>query len=804
MIVSSGPIGAAPWETIGSISTPSSRTPTAPSSTISSPKNSASRRPACARSTGRPAAAASAARSRQVGAAPRRWGTVTGRRAGSRRPRRPGRPCRSARRCPLDSSTRAWNGSARRPSRSPPHTETAEPPSISRPWPITPPAPQPISAAGARTSWIASSVASGAARCAPDTNTIASSHASPFELGGRRGRRHQRRSARVEHGRQARRRCGRPWPADDTPRVTRPPRAPDVIAVFGPTGVGKTAVAIALARRLRARGEDPVAVSADALQVYAGLPILTGAPDRGRAARARAPAARLRAARPSASRPAPTPARAHHEIDALLADGPAPDRRRRHRPLPARRAGRARPAPAASTRPIRARWRAAVDSAGRRHVHAQLAARDPKRQPASTPTTASASSARTSCSTPAHAAARAATELWTTHTRHPTPARRAGHGPRGALRRASTPASTPWSRGRRTGGRKRRRGRAPPTPPARPLGFEELLDGDVEAMKTQHPPLRQAPAHVAAQAARRAPRRRHRPRRRTTSRPSCSPSSDACASRSGRRWATTTSSSRRPPFELTPERVAKLLLRPALRPRRRRRAGALRARRARLRRARCGSSTPTAREAELSGNGAREAILYLRRHGWTEHGHVLDHQTLAGEIRPDDHRPDDLHASTWAAPLPSTDFPAGRRRPGAAAAFRFQHVDDRQPAVRDPRRRPRRARPAGRRPADRARTGSSPTAPTSPSGASAPRTRSAPASSSAAWGRRSSTGTGASGAAVAHVLARRRLARDRAAGRRRAEVDVDESLHVDLTGWAVPVYRGELGDEFIEELHATR
>lgn len=49
-----------------------------------------------------------------------------------------------------------------------------------------------------------------------------------------------------------------------------------VIALFGPTGVGKTAVAVALARRLRARGEDPVAVSADALQVYRGLETLTG------------------------------------------------------------------------------------------------------------------------------------------------------------------------------------------------------------------------------------------------------------------------------------------------------------------------------------------------------------------------------------------------------------------------------------------------------------------------------------------------------------------------------------------------
>jgi tRNA dimethylallyltransferase len=48
------------------------------------------------------------------------------------------------------------------------------------------------------------------------------------------------------------------------------------IALFGPTGVGKTAVAVSLARALRARGEHPVAVSADALQVYRGLETLTG------------------------------------------------------------------------------------------------------------------------------------------------------------------------------------------------------------------------------------------------------------------------------------------------------------------------------------------------------------------------------------------------------------------------------------------------------------------------------------------------------------------------------------------------
>jgi tRNA dimethylallyltransferase len=48
------------------------------------------------------------------------------------------------------------------------------------------------------------------------------------------------------------------------------------IGIFGPTGVGKTGVAIALAELLRERGEDPVAISCDALQVYEGLGALTG------------------------------------------------------------------------------------------------------------------------------------------------------------------------------------------------------------------------------------------------------------------------------------------------------------------------------------------------------------------------------------------------------------------------------------------------------------------------------------------------------------------------------------------------
>jgi len=50
-----------------------------------------------------------------------------------------------------------------------------------------------------------------------------------------------------------------------------------VLAIFGPTAVGKTGVAIEVGELLRARGEDPVAISCDAIQVYQGLEILSGA-----------------------------------------------------------------------------------------------------------------------------------------------------------------------------------------------------------------------------------------------------------------------------------------------------------------------------------------------------------------------------------------------------------------------------------------------------------------------------------------------------------------------------------------------
>ncbi|MDQ3849062.1 MAG: tRNA (adenosine(37)-N6)-dimethylallyltransferase MiaA [Actinomycetota bacterium] len=96
-----------------------------------------------------------------------------------------------------------------------------------------------------------------------------------------------------------------------------------VLALFGPTGVGKTDVAIALADRLRARGERPVAVSADALQVYAGLEVLTGVPDATRRARLEH---RLVSFLPAHARfsVGEYAALAHAQIDALLAEAATP------------------------------------------------------------------------------------------------------------------------------------------------------------------------------------------------------------------------------------------------------------------------------------------------------------------------------------------------------------------------------------------------------------------------------------------------------------------------------------------------
>jgi tRNA dimethylallyltransferase len=97
----------------------------------------------------------------------------------------------------------------------------------------------------------------------------------------------------------------------------------EVLALFGPTGIGKTGVAIAVADRLRERGEDPVAVNCDSIQVYRGLETLSGAATAEE--RERIEHRLLSFVDPgeefSAGRYAEA---AHAEIDSLLAEGRRP------------------------------------------------------------------------------------------------------------------------------------------------------------------------------------------------------------------------------------------------------------------------------------------------------------------------------------------------------------------------------------------------------------------------------------------------------------------------------------------------
>jgi tRNA dimethylallyltransferase len=149
----------------------------------------------------------------------------------------------------------------------------------------------------------------------------------------------------------------------------------DVLALFGPTGIGKTEVAIELARGLRGLGERPVAVSADALQVYQGLEVLSGAADAQQRA---ALEHRLISVIPiDASFSAGQYAElAHAEIDGLLATG--------HRPIVVGGTGlylRAaltelslRPPPPEGARE---HWLAELERHGPEGLHAELRQRAP-------------------------------------------------------------------------------------------------------------------------------------------------------------------------------------------------------------------------------------------------------------------------------------------------------------------------------------------------------------------------------------------------------------------------------------------
>ena len=216
---------------------------------------------------------------------------------------------------------------------------------------------------------------------------------------------------------------------------------------------------------------------------------------------------------------------------------------------------------------------------------------------------------------------------------------------------------------------------------------------------------------------------------------------------------------------------------------------------------------PDGSEAELSGNGAREAIMYLRRNGWTD-SDTFSIETAAGEIRPTITGPDTCRVDMGRARLASKDFPSGDgdgagRVTAAGREFRFQHVSIGNPQcsieVDD-----------GLEELDLEVIGP----PIEASDIFPNRTNVSfwrtdrPGEITAriferGVGETMSSGTGASGAAVAHVLKGGESPVTVHLDGGDLEVEVGEDLHVTLTGWARPVYAAALSDEFIEELNET-
>jgi diaminopimelate epimerase len=217
---------------------------------------------------------------------------------------------------------------------------------------------------------------------------------------------------------------------------------------------------------------------------------------------------------------------------------------------------------------------------------------------------------------------------------------------------------------------------------------------------------------------------------------------------------------------------------------------------------------PDGSEAEVSGNGAREAILYMHRRGWAE-ADTFSIQTAAGELRPTITSPTTCTVDMGRARLRSPDYPAGAEDgrgelTAAGRTWRFQHVQVGNPQCA--------IRVAERDELEALDLKSI--------GPQIENHELFPNRTNVSWftelepgrirarifergaGETSASGTGATGAAVAYTLEGGDAPVRAVLDGGELEIEVGEDLHLTLTGWAVPVYRGELTTEFLEELGA--
>jgi diaminopimelate epimerase len=237
---------------------------------------------------------------------------------------------------------------------------------------------------------------------------------------------------------------------------------------------------------------------------------------------------------------------------------------------------------------------------------------------------------------------------------------------------------------------------------------------------------------------------------------------------------------------------------------------------------------PDGSEAELSGNGAREAILYLRRRGWTELDEFSIH-TAAGTITPQITGTFSCRVDMGRASLTSRDFPGGPpdgaaelrvESPGAdgsaapltwsiqhvsignpqcsigvedAAALQALELDAIGPPLEAHPEFPNRTNVSWYTELD-----------------AGPPARLRARIFERGVGETLSSGTGASGAAIAYLIGGGE-GRPPGPPAKRAtviveldggelEVEVDPDLRVHLSGWALPVFAGSLSAQLLEEL----
>ena len=218
---------------------------------------------------------------------------------------------------------------------------------------------------------------------------------------------------------------------------------------------------------------------------------------------------------------------------------------------------------------------------------------------------------------------------------------------------------------------------------------------------------------------------------------------------------------------------------------------------------------PDGSEAELSSNGVRQAVIYLRRHGQAT-ADTFSIQTEAGEIRPTITSETTATVDMGRVRLQSPNYPSGAPDGrGALVAdgreWSFQHIQVGNPqcAIRI------------------GDVGELDALELPAIGPGLAHHELFPHRTNVSWyvalaqdrirarifergvGETASSGTGATGAAVAHVLDGGDSPVTVVLDGGELTVEVGEDLHVTLSGWAVPVYSGTLSDDFIKELDAT-